>query len=413
MTSISPSEATLSPARSGAALLGEYNAESSFFFSSSTRTILAQGIREIIADPGGSARGELPGRVAAALGSLKRSGHDHPMAVGALPFDVQSPAHLLVPRSIRMAGPVDAASMSPRAPAPVSADEIRMVPQRDDYLRGVERALASIRDDELSKVVLSRVLELRLPSAVNLALLLQRLSKQNTTGYTFAVKLPEERASGSASEPPARTLLGASPELLVSRSGNTVFANPLAGSAPRSPDPEEDRRRADALLASEKDRREHAVVVDAVAAALRPFCRRLDVPSKASLLHTPAMWHLSSPITGELADLSVSSLELAMALHPTPAVCGYPTTRARAAIEAIEPFDRGYFTGLVGYCDATGDGEWAVTIRCADIRGDAVRLYAGAGIVAGSVPERERAEISSKMRTVLNALGLDPLPEDL
>lgn len=402
MTSISTSEAVSASARSGAEILAQYNLESSFFFASKARTILAQGVREIIAEPSGAMHGELPKRVAAALAARERSGHDRPLAVGALPFDGKSPAQLLVPRTVRIAGPVDTASLSPRAPSPVSATRMGMSPQRDEYLRGVERALAAIRNDELSKVVLSRVLEVRLSEPVDIPLLLQRLSKQNAAGYTFAVKLPE-----------ARTLLGASPELLVSRSGKTVFTNPLAGSAPRSHEPEEDRRRANALLASEKDLREHAVVVDAVAAALRPFCRSLSVPSRPSLLHTPAMWHLASPITGELADLSISSLELALALHPTPAVCGTPTARARAAIEAIERFDRGCFTGLVGYCDAAGDGEWAVTLRCADIRGDLVRLYAGAGIVEGSAPEREQAEIAAKMRTVLSALGLGPLPEDL
>ncbi|MDI3287152.1 isochorismate synthase DhbC [Polyangium sp. 15x6] len=408
MTSISTPEAFAATVRGGTELLQAYNQESSFFFSCPSRTILAQGVREVV---GGAAHGEgIAERVAAVLASLEKSGHERPMAVGAVPFDTRSPAHLLVPRTTRIAGPLDAASISLPAPPRVSAEWMRLSPDREGFLGGVERALALIRTDALSKVVLSRMLELRSSVPVDLALLLERLSKRNTAGYTFALKLPEARG---ALAPEPRTLIGASPELLVSRSGNTVFANPLAGSAPRSPDPEEDERRASALLASEKDRREHAVVVDAVVEALRPFCKRLVVPPRASLLHTPAMWHLSTPITGEIADLSTSSLALAMALHPTPAVCGYPTASARAAIEAIEPFDRGFFTGLVGYCDAAGDGEWAVTIRCAEISGDALRVYAGAGVVAGSSPERERAEISAKMRTVLSALGLDPLPEGL
>ncbi|UQA63141.1 isochorismate synthase DhbC [Polyangium aurulentum] len=418
MTSISIPEAA-APVRSGSALLEEYSLGSSFFFSSPKGTILAQGVREIVAEPSGTASREgLPERVTAVLAALERSGHGRPMAVGALPFDDTSPAHLLVPTSIKVAGPLQAASISVRAPSPVSASEIRMSADRDEYLRGVERALAMIRSDALSKVVLSRMLELRLSEPVDVPLLLGRLCKRNASGYNFALRLPEGRVPASGSEPTVRasqprTLIGASPELLVSRSGKNVFANPLAGSAPRSPDPTEDQRRANALLASEKDLREHAVVVDAVDAALRPFCRRLSVPSRPSLLHTEAMWHLSSSITGELADLSISSLRLAMALHPTPAVCGYPTASARAAIKAIEPFDRGFFTGLVGYCDLAGDGEWAVTIRCADVSGDALRLYAGGGIVAGSAPERERAEIAAKLRTVLNALGLDSLPEDV
>lgn len=119
------------------------------------------------------------------------------------------------------------------------------------------------------------------------------------------------------------------------------------------------------------------------------------------------MWHLSTELKGELTDLSVSSLELAAALHPTPAVCGTPTNAAKEAIKQIEPFDRGFFTGMVGWCDADGDGEWVVTIRCAEAEEHALRLYAGAGIVAGSKPEEELAETSAKFRTMLLAMGMN------
>jgi isochorismate synthase len=185
-----------------------------------------------------------------------------------------------------------------------------------------------------------------------------------------------------------------------------VGAAPLAGSAARSPDPAEDQRRASALLVSAKDRHEHAIVADAVAAALRPYCRHLDVPAAPSLRHTRTMWHLASHISGELADPSMSALALACALHPTPAVCGDPLPLARAAIAEIEPFDRGFFTGMVGWCDASGDGEWAVTIRCAEVADRSLRLFAGAGIVAGSDPEHELAETTAKLQTMLDALGI-------
>ena len=118
------------------------------------------------------------------------------------------------------------------------------------------------------------------------------------------------------------------------------------------------------------------------------------------------MWHLSSRITGELVDPSISSLALAVALHPTPAVCGYPTALAQEAIGTIEPFERGFYTGIVGWCDANGDGQWAVTIRCAEADEHSLRLFAGAGIVAGSKPESELAETEAKFRTMLQAMGL-------
>lgn len=118
------------------------------------------------------------------------------------------------------------------------------------------------------------------------------------------------------------------------------------------------------------------------------------------------MWHLSTEVRGELADPSTSSVALAASLHPTPAVCGSPTDRAREAIREIEPFDRHFYTGMVGWCNDSGDGEWVVTIRCAEVGERFLRLYAGAGIVAGSKPEAELAETSAKFRTMLQALGL-------
>lgn len=117
------------------------------------------------------------------------------------------------------------------------------------------------------------------------------------------------------------------------------------------------------------------------------------------------MWHLSTTVTGTLADPATSSLDLASALHPTPAVCGTPTETARAVIAESEPFDRGAYTGMVGWQDADGDGEWVVTIRCAEAEGRSLRLFAGAGVVAASSPEAETAETAAKFRTFLSAVG--------
>ncbi|MED2933316.1 chorismate-binding protein, partial [Bacillus wiedmannii] len=155
-----------------------------------------------------------------------------------------------------------------------------------------------------------------------------------------------------------------------------------------------------------KDLHEHAVVVEAVAAALRPYCHTLHVPEKPSVIHSEAMWHLSTEVKGELKDPNTTSLELAIALHPTPAVCGTPMEEAREAIQKIEPFDREFFTGMLGWSDLNGDGEWIVTIRCAEVQENTLRLYAGAGVVAESKPEDELAETSAKFQTMLKALGL-------
>ncbi|HEY1178918.1 MAG TPA: isochorismate synthase, partial [Phytomonospora sp.] len=207
--------------------------------------------------------------------------------------------------------------------------------------------------------------------------------------------------------PGRRTLVGASPELLVRRRGRVVTAHPLAGSRPRTGNPGRDAAATAELLACDKDRREHAFVVDAIAAALAPYCANVDAPATPGVTATGAMLHLGTLITGELRDEGVSALELACALHPTPAVCGTPTAHARELIGRVEGFERGFYAGMVGWTDRSGDGEWAVAIRCAEVDGDRLRLYAGAGIVPGSQPRAELAETRAKFRTLLGALGVE------
>ena len=125
------------------------------------------------------------------------------------------------------------------------------------------------------------------------------------------------------------------------------------------------------------------------------------------------MWHLSTVVEGTLRDASTSSLHLAQALHPTPAVCGYPSAAARAFIQQHEGFDHNLFTGLIGWEDECGDGEWAVTIRCSQVTAEKVTVYAGAGVVSGSQPERELSETQAKMRTMLDAMGLTQVLEGI
>ncbi|WP_344407381.1 isochorismate synthase, partial [Dactylosporangium fulvum] len=255
-------------------------------------------------------------------------------------------------------------------------------------------SVRQVRAGDYTKVVLARSLRVGAPG-FDPAPVVRALAAREPGGYTFGVDLGG-----------GRTLLGASPELLVARHGRVVTANPLAGSAARSADPAEARRRAAELLRSAKDRHEHAVVSEAVARALRPYCAELTVPAEPSLVCTATMWHLSTLITGAVTDPAVSALTLATALHPTPAVCGTPTAAARAAIASLEPFDRGFYTGMVGWVDATGDGEWAVTIRCATADADGLDLFAGAGVVADSDPAAELVETTAKLGTMLAALGL-------
>lgn len=364
-------------------LLDEYRPGSSSIFSSPRHTLLAGGVADVVA-PAWTMR-ELAERV--------REHRD--LVIGAIPFDAPASARLVTPVRARWADPFLPGEPPPRQAA--RPWRITPVPTPPEHLEGVRRVLELLGTGAVEKVVLARSLELTSPEPVDVATMVRRLAVRDPHGHVFAVDLPG-----------GRTLVGASPELLVSRDGPAVVANPLAGSAARSADRAEDRRRAAALLCSAKEQHEHAVVVEAVAAALAPHCRALSVPAEPSLICTSTMWHLSSRITGRLADPRTTALDLAVALHPTPAVCGTPTAAARAAIAGIEPFDRGFYTGMVGWCDASGDGEWAVAIRCAEVTGGGIRLFAGGGIVTGSVPEEELAETSAKFRTLLQALGLAP-----
>ncbi|MFH9424879.1 isochorismate synthase DhbC [Streptomyces sp. NPDC017529] len=364
------------------------------FLGTPTRTILAQGTHSEVPHD----ERPLPQRVAETLGAARAAGHSAPLVVGAVPFDQTAPAALAVPATARTAPPLTADPLIalPADPPAAAHWDIRPVPAPEAYGAGVAAAVERMWRGEFSKVVLARTLELSTPGVLDIPAMLQRLARRDPSGYTFA--LPTA---------PGRTLLGASPELLVSRRGHRVVANPLAGSTPRSADLAEDVRRAAALLESTKDLHEHAVVVDAVHRALAPYCTDLTVPAQPTLLRTATMWHLSTTVTGTLAAPDTSALELACALHPTPAVCGTPTETARQVIAETEPFDRGFFTGMVGWGDASGDGEWVVTIRCAEAEERSLRLYAGAGIVAASEPEAETAETGAKFRTFLGAVGAE------
>ncbi len=405
-------------------LLDACDNETSFFLATPTQTFLAQGIRKILSGPNEAiARHDLPRQAKALFEQQSRSGLPQTPLVGAVPFDDSAAVRLFLPDYLYRAGPLK----NNITASPTISDRghctLRMIPEPASYMQGVEQALASIQHSALLKVVLSRTLELSFSDAIDLGELLRNLAYSNRFGYTYLMDTaqfqPFEQPFEQSSEqpfdlPPAiatRKLIGASPELLVRRQGMQVEANPLAGSASRSGDAMVDQQRAEALLKSDKDRREHAVVVEEIADRLNPFCRQLEVPPVPDILQTDSMIHLSTSLRGTLRDAQTCSLSLALALHPTPAVCGAPVQCAYSAIHSIEPFARRYFTGLVGWVDRHGDGEWAITIRCGETEGCRLRLYAGAGVVAGSTAEQELAETSAKFRTMLKALGLERLLE--
>lgn len=319
--------------------------------------------------------------------------------VGALPFSPETPSALTAPLSFtRVRGDLYH-SNTPKLP---SSRVAGFEPSPQIHTDRVRSAIVRLQAGELDKVVLARSLTIEAESAISPSALAENLIALDHAHNGFCVDLSP--AGGGYR---GRSLVGSTPEVLIERRGDVVTCHPLAGSIARHPNSDQDEANAEQLRASTKDLTEHAFVVDSISAILGPLCTSFTAPRAPELLRTPQLWHLGTKIEGVLTDPSLTSLELAMALHPTPAVCGTPTGAAREHITATEG-DRGFYAGAVGWCDRTGDGEWMVAIRCAEIAADGLsaRAYAGGGIVASSDPEIELRETSTKFRTLLSAFDL-------
>lgn len=252
-------------------------------------------------------------------------------------------------------------------------------------------ALARIQAGELEKVVPVSTRRMTLAEPPALDAVVERLSLAYADCHVFAVE------RGSA------VFVGATPERLVTLRGLSVEADALAGSIRRAPGGDEEAKQK--LLSSDKDRREHALVVAAIEAALRPRCRTLHVPRAPVVRSLRNVHHLHTPIEGDLAGAG-HVLDLVEILHPTPAVCGSPREAAIAWISDHEPASRGWFAGALGWFDDVGDGSFSVAIRSALLAGREAWLFAGAGIVEGSDPAAELAETRIKQAPMLAALGV-------
>jgi menaquinone-specific isochorismate synthase len=198
-------------------------------------------------------------------------------------------------------------------------------------------------------------------------------------------------------------LVGATPELLVSRTGDRVFSRVLAGTTARGGNPAADTARVDALLHSAKDLAEHRFAVESLVASLAPHVRDLVVPAEPHPLELSNVTHLATDVVATLEDGS-DVLDLLAAVHPTAAVGGTPSDVALDVLAELEPMNRGRYTGPVGWVDARGDGEWGIALRCAQLDGPTARLFAGGGIVAGSDPDDEVLEAQAKLLPMREAL---------
>ncbi|WP_043138401.1 isochorismate synthase [Aeromonas bestiarum] len=364
-----------------------------FLFTSGQGTISAYDLGQPITTPA-CEWPLLERQIARALAAAEAAGQANPLLIGAFAFDPADASCLYVP------GRYERGERAPTAERAAEANQVISVqstPAAAEFKTSVSSALDAFAQGHLAKVVLSRKLILTLHKPADPEQVLARLMSQNPHAFHFSLPLGQDRR-----------LLGASPELLLRVSGGEVFTHPLAGSAKRGGEPAQDRQVARDLLASRKDQHEHRLVIDEIRRVLTPHCRELAIPANPTLMSTDTLWHLGTPIAGQLHPGQASVLSLACQLHPTPALCGYPTELARQFILEQEPFRRALFSGIVGWCDSQGNGEWAVVIRCGVLDGHQVELFAGAGIVAGSDPAMEWAETGTKLGTMLKALGLSP-----
>lgn len=356
-----------------------------FLLSRATGSVRTQGAKKTFTDTD------------AAINALRTGNVE--MIVGALPFNPDEAAALTEPASIiREDGPLEPHAYYRQGT--LNARVTGFDPEPEEHLRRVDAAIATIQSSKLDKVVLARAVDIEFASPVDPRFVAARLIDLSANRDGFIADL-------SPAGRPGAMLVGASPEVLVKKQGSTVTAFPLAGSAPRQADKARDHIAGQDLLHSAKDLHEHAFVVDHLRRILSPLCTTLDAPTTPELISTNEMWHLGTPMTGTLKDPELTALELALLVHPTPAICGTPTEAAQALIETAET-DRGFYAGAVGWCDSSGDGEYMVAIRCAEVAGDGLsaRAWAGGGIVESSNPQEELAETSAKLRTILKALGL-------
>jgi menaquinone-specific isochorismate synthase len=370
--------------------------------------IAALGLAAHLELPGGLTQKGAATEAVALLRSIPAH-HAAPIALGALPFDSRRPTRFAVPEctvvlrdsapgvailfgtSERIADVLDAFPFTGPGPdvareLPPDSFTLTSVRSHADYRSRVADAVGAIGRGELDKVVLAREIAITANRPFAQGELVRRLRQLHPGCATFSID----------------GFLGASPELLVRRSGHAVLSVPLAGTIARSGDPVEEATARAALLESAKDRREHAFVVDAIVDALESLGHDVVRPTAPVLLDLRNVLHLASTIHAQVAE-EISVLDCVAALHPTPAVGGAPREAALAYLDRCEDLDRDRYAGPVGWFDATGDGEFYLGIRAAMLDGPSARLIAGAGIVAGSDPDSELAETQLKLQAFLAA----------
>ncbi len=278
-------------------------------------------------------------------------------------------------------------------PRSIPQPATRLESQRGEWAAVVRDTLEAIEQGEFSKAVLARILDVSTPGGLDPVDVLSYLRRENTEAHVFLF------------EPvPGSPLLGAAPETIATLRGEEFHATAVAGTVQRGDTSAEESENAARLLTSRKDRIEHACTVEDMVARLRPLCRSVTAEAGPHVLTLARIQHLETRIEATVRP-GTHVLELLAALHPTPAVCGFPRDAALAFLHREEPFERGWYAGPVGWFDGAGNGIFVPALRTAVARDTTWRLYAGAGIVPGSDPDLEWEETGIKLQPVLRALA--------
>ena len=325
-----------------------------------------------------------------------------PVLLGSIPFDSNDEHDFILPhvsltKSINgraWVTTVDDAEpnfVTPTEP-PASAASYSVHPgiSVDYYLEAVKQARDAVRNGSITKAVIARDIVITASAPIDVYAVLLRLRSSFGSSYRYLID----------------NFIGASPELLVAVDNGAISSHPLAGTAPRTGDPQSDSALAEKLLSSEKNQIEHRVVINMVHDTLLPFCSYLDWQPEPSVMQVANVQHLGTLMQGMLSKPFMHILDAAIMLSPTPALGGFPKQEALNLIKQYEGIDRGRYGGAVGWFDQKGNGAFAVAIRCAQLSPDrtSARLFAGGGIVADSEPAAELAETQAKFQAMLAAI---------
>ena len=325
-----------------------------------------------------------------------------PVLLGAIPFDSNDEHDFILPhvsltKSINgraWVTTVDDAEpnfVTPTEP-PASAASYSVHPgiSVDHYLEAVKQARDAVRNGSITKAVMARDIVITASAPIDVYAVLLRLRSSFGSSYRYLID----------------NFIGASPELLVAVDNGAISSHPLAGTAPRTGDPQSDSALAEKLLSSEKNQIEHRVVINMVHDTLLPFCSYLDWQPEPSVMQVANVQHLGTLMQGMLSKPFMHILDAVIMLSPTPALGGFPKQEALDLIKQYEGIDRGRYGGAVGWFDQKGNGAFAVAIRCAQLSPDrtSARLFAGGGIVADSEPAAELAETQAKFQAMLAAI---------